>query len=188
MAGAILPRPRSRTIDGGTDVTRHYPTQSQTVRSIGRARAAAVELAIVAAIALVAGASALAAETVRTVGSLALYLGVVPAEMLQGHPGEHPEKKMHRGASDLRRQRHVLIAVFDAASGARIEDAVVTAKVGEPGLAKMEKRLEAMPIGGAASYGNFFSMPGGTYEIDVRVLVPSTGKVIDTRFTYAVPR
>lgn len=169
-------------------MSRHCLSQTRTVGLVSRLRAATAELTIVAVIALAAGASALAAEMVRTVGGLAIYLGVVPAEMLQGHPGEHPEKKMHRGASDLRRQRHVLIAVFDAATGARIEDAVVTAKVGEPGLAKVEKRLEAMPIGGAASYGNFFSMRAGTYEIDVRVLVASTGKLVDTRFTYAVPR
>lgn len=157
---------------------------------VRRLRAAAAELAIAASIAVIAGAGALAAETVQTVGGLAIYLGVVPAEILQGHPSEHPEKKMHRGApSDTRRQRHVLIAVFDAASGTRIEDAVVTAKVGEAGLAKVEKRLDAMPIAGAASYGNFFSMPAGrTYQIDVRVLQPTTGRAVDARFTYAVPR
>lgn len=166
-----------------------HAIRSPTPAMLGRLRAAGVELAIVAFLALVTGAGALAAETVRTVGGLAIYLGVVPAEILQGHPREHPEKKMHRRVpSDARRQRHVVIAIFDAATGARVENAVVSAKVGEPGLAKVEKRLEPMPIAGAASYGNFFSMPDGTYEIDVRVMQPSTGKVVDTRFTYAVRR
>lgn len=141
-------------------------------------------------LALLATGSAFAADTVQNVGGLTIYLGVLPAEMLKGRPANHAESTMHGGApADAGRQRHVLIAVFDAASGARIEDAVVTAKVGEPGLAKVEKRLEPMPIAGAASYGNYFSMSSpGTYQIEVRVVQPSTGRTVDARFTYVVPR
>jgi hypothetical protein len=134
-----------------------------------------------------------AGDSFRNTGGVAIYLGVVPAAMVQGHPPDHPERKMHGGVASGRSQQHVLVAIFDASTGTRIEDAVVTAKVGEPGLAVVEKRLEPMPIAGAMSYGNYFPMAApGPHRIGLRVLRPATGQTVEATFVYpplrAVPR
>jgi hypothetical protein len=96
---------------------------------------------------------------------------------------------MHGGAPAGRDRQHIVIAVFDASTGARIDDAQVTARVAEPGLSIVEKRLEPMPIAGAMSYGNYFAMPAkGTYRIDVRIVRPATGKTVDATFMYTLAR
>jgi hypothetical protein len=133
--------------------------------------------------------AALGADYYKTVGGYAIYVGILPAQIVQGHPGEHPERKMHDGAPPGRNQFHVMVALFDAASGARVEDAHVSAKVGEPGLAPVEKRLDSMPIAGAMSYGNYFPMPApGPYRIDLRIDRPSAGRTVNASFTYSPPR
>jgi hypothetical protein len=132
---------------------------------------------------------AYAAGDYRNVDGHAIYLGVVPAAIAQGHPPDHPEGKMHGGAPWGRGQHHVMVAVFDAASGARIDDAVVTAKVGEPGLTPVQRRLEPMLIAGAMSYGNYFALSApGPYRIELHIARPDAGRPIVTTFTYAPPR
>ena len=136
-----------------------------------------------------APAAAYAAENFRSIRGFAIYLGVLPAQLVQGHATDHPESKMHGGRPRRQSQQHIVVAVFDALTGARIEDAVVTAKVAESGRAVAQKRLEPMLIAGAMSYGNYFAMPAnGTYRIDVRVVRPATGKTVDATFTYTLPR
>jgi hypothetical protein len=49
-------------------------------------------------------------------------------------------------------------AVFDAATGERVEDAVVEARVAEPGLAGITRRLEPMLIADTVTYGNYFQL------------------------------
>lgn len=142
-----------------------------------------------AAALLGAPSAALAEGNVRNVGGFAIYLGVLPAQMVLGHAREHPEQKMHRGVPAGRGQQHVVVAVFDSSSGARIDDAIVTATVTEPGFAHIEKQLEPMPIAGAMSYGNYFPMPAkGPYRVDVRVVRPNTGKTADATFMVTPPQ
>lgn len=144
----------------------------------------ALRMAACAAV-VVLSPAAYAAGDYRSVGGYAIYLGVVPAAIAQGHPPDHPERRMHGGAPRGRGQHHVMVAVFDAASGARIDDAVVTAKVGEPGLAPVQKRLEPMRIAGAMSYGNYFALPPpGPYRIEVHIVrAGAVGPAVAT-FTY----
>jgi hypothetical protein len=133
--------------------------------------------------------AAIAADYYKSVGGYAIYIGILPAQIVQGHSREHPEGKMHGGAPSGRHQYHVVVAVFDASSGARVDDAQVAARVGEPGLAPVEKRLEPMPVAGAMSYGNYFPMAApGPYRIDVRVVRPGAGKTVEAAFTYSHPR
>ena len=56
----------------------------------------------------------------KIVNGVAIYLGVMPAEMILGHPKLHTEAKMHGGVPVGEHQRHVLVTLFDAASGKRI--------------------------------------------------------------------
>ena len=109
------------------------------------------------------------------------YLGVLPSAMIEGAE----ESAAHGGPKDGKHRVHVLVALFDATTSARIEDATVTARVAPVGLGGAEKPLEPMTLAGTRTYGNYFSLPGrGPYAITVEVLRPGMSRAIDIRFTY----
>jgi hypothetical protein len=123
------------------------------------------------------------AENSQTVNGYTVYLGVVPAEIVKGHEPGHPEREMHGGAPTRSRQYHVLIVIFETASGKRVTDARLVARVSEPGLAPMQKKLEPMEISGAMSFGNYFAMGGaGPYSIKLAIELPATQRKLDTEF------
>jgi hypothetical protein len=121
----------------------------------GLSRRTAIIAAIIAGGAV--GASAALAQTIddytRTAGGLTVYLGVMPAAIVKGHP-------MRSGAHTGPHEYHVVAAVFDAATGARISDAAVTAQVSGLGLSGTRKKLEPMEIAGTTTFGEFFNLPG----------------------------
>jgi hypothetical protein len=144
--------------------------------------------ALAAVVAAFVGAAA-AADYYKTTGNLAVYLGVLPAEMVHGHSPEHPEGKMHGGVPSSRRQHHVVIALFDAKDGSRVGDASVKARVGEIGLAPVQKNLERMTIDKTISYGNYFSMGSpGPYRIEIEIIRPGSTGPVKTTFEYSHPR
>ena len=57
-------------------------------------------------------------------------------------------------------QYHLVAAIFDATTGARIPDATVTAQVSGLGLAGPHKQLERMELANTITYGAFFNLPG----------------------------
>jgi hypothetical protein len=123
------------------------------------------------------------AESSQTVDGYTVYLGVVPAEFVKGHEAGHPERKMHGGAPYRRGQYHVMIALFETATGKRITDAHPVARVSEPGLAPMQKKLDPMEISGAMSYRNYFAMgSAGPYTIQLAIELPATKRKLDTEF------
>ncbi len=137
---------------------------------------------ILGAISLPAGA---ASPMSRVVDGVAIYLGVVPAAIVRGHPPEHPESTMHGGAvtGDI----HVVIALFDAKTGARITDAAVYASMKGPKRFRAEKKLEPMLVASAPSYGNYFSpYATGSYRIAVRVRLPAATRDIRASFTWTL--
>lgn len=81
---------------------------------------------------------------------LVVYFAVVPAAFALGHPADHTGREMHRNAPDGRYLHHLMVAVFDSATGVRITNADVTAvvqsapKPSEDGRVK----LESMAVGG----------------------------------------
>lgn len=99
-------------------------------------------------------------EQSKTAGGLRVYLGVVPAEIVKGLGAGSKEPPMHGGVPEGAHEYHVVAAVFDAATGARISDAVVTAEVSGLGLSGSRKKLEPMQIAGTTTYGGFFNLPG----------------------------
>ncbi|OAF07754.1 hypothetical protein AYJ54_16750 [Bradyrhizobium centrolobii] len=104
-----------------------------------------------------------AAETdqSKTAGGVTVYLGVVPAEIVKGLPASGAtERPMHGGIPKGPHEYHFVAAVFDAANGARVSDAVVTAEVAGLGLSGSKKKLEPMQIAGTTTYGGFFDLPG----------------------------
>ncbi|AAZ97276.1 conserved hypothetical protein [Thiobacillus denitrificans ATCC 25259] len=141
-----------------------------------------------AAIGLLSLNVSFAAEAPRDfqiVDGVAIYLGVVPAQIIQGHPKEHEERRMHGGVPASRYRHHLMVAPFDAASGRRIEDAQVTAAVTELGLASKRKTLEPMRIDDTVSYGNYFDIrSNGTYRIEVEIRRPGHAGPIKATFNH----
>ena len=129
-----------------------------------------------------------AADTSRhqVVGGVAIYLGIFPAELIQGHPKQHPEGEMHGGVPAGGHRYHITVALFDNASGKRISGAKVSAQVHEINLAGTQKKLEPMLIAGTVSYGNYFNMPATHNPYRIRVLIerPGVAGVIEAQFDY----
>ena len=90
----------------------------------------------------------------KSAGGLTVYLGVMPAEIVKGHPA------MHGGTPRGAHQYHVIVAIFEASSGARISDATVVAKVSGLGLSGPVTTLEPMRIADTTTYGTFVNLPG----------------------------
>ena len=150
-------------------------------------RAAFHAAAVLACILL--GAAALraqpASDGVATAGGLTAYLGVIPGEIVKGHPSTHPEGAMHGGAATGAHEYHVVVAIFDAVSGARMSDATVTAKVSGLALSGSEKALEPMAIADTVTYGGFFELPGADfYTVRVTVKRPGSQAPVVLEFRY----
>ena len=120
----------------------------------------------------------------KTADGLAIYLGVLPAAMIQGHQ-THPEERMHGGVPGGRHAYHVVAAVFDAVTGDRIENAVVQARVLPRGLPAETRALEPMEIAGTVTYGNYFTMGGNDpYRIEISITPSGTATPVAVTFSY----
>jgi hypothetical protein len=137
--------------------------------------------------AALAGASALAADSgsYKTKDGIAVYLGILPAAMVRGHPKDHPESAMHDGVPRGRDAYHVIAAVFDAASGKRVENANVEARVSPIGLAGVARTLEPMQIAGTVTYGNYFTIQSNEpYRILISIARGGETKPITLEFSH----
>lgn len=119
-------------------------------------------------------------------GGLAVYLGILPAEMVKGHTAGHQEATMHGGVPRGRHEYHMLVAVFEAASGERVVDADVTATIsglGHVGGSRLQ--LEPMKIENTVTYGNYVDFPGNDiYEIKILVKRPGISPSVSMQFSY----
>jgi len=110
----------------------------------------------------------------RQAGGLVIYLVVIPAAIVRGHPPEHTGRGLHGGVPAGRYVHHLLVALFDAATGARITDVEVTAAVhglSHPPGNRIE--LGPMTVAGASAYGGFATLPArDDYQIEVEVRRP----------------
>lgn len=96
-----------------------------------------------------------------------LYWGLVPAAVVSSM---HALEELHGGAPKSGGQvHHLVVALFDSASGRRIVDAVVRAQLSEVGIAESPPRyLVPMRIDDQASFGQVFgTAKGGTYRFRV---------------------
>ncbi len=91
------------------------------------------------------------AERHQQVDGMNIYLGVIPAQLTQEHPG------MHSGGADKKHRYHVLVALFDIKSGKRITDAKIKATISPLGMGGDTKELEPMHSK-LLSYGNYFTL------------------------------
>jgi hypothetical protein len=139
---------------------------------------------LLAGLLLVVSVTVAAGGNRQVVDGVAIYFGILPAELVRGHPPGHPESGMHGGVPVG--ENHLTVALFDDKTGKRIADAQVTATITGPDRFKLEKKLEPMLIAGTASYGNYFNMPGpGPYRITLRIRTPGIGRDIQAVFTWA---
>jgi hypothetical protein len=121
----------------------------------------------------------------KVVGGLAIYLGVMPAQIAKGHAPGHPERAMHGGPPRGQHQYHFVAAIFDDASKTRISDATVTAQISGLGLAGPRWKLEPMELSGTMTYGGFFNLPGrDLYTVRLTVERPGTAKPVVVDFKY----
>ena len=112
-------------------------------------------------------------DGVQTAGGLTIYLGVVPAAMVWGHPSGHPEAKMHGGAPASSHSMHIVAAIFNKTSGARISKANVTAHIVEPGGIQRSVRLQPMTVAGALTFGGYTTFARRIdYRIGIKVERP----------------
>lgn len=120
----------------------------------------------------------------RVADGMVVYFGILPAELVRGHPREHPESGMHGGVPIG--ENHLVIALFNDKTGKRITRAEITATITGPDRFKAEKKLESMVVAGAVTFGNYFTMPGpGPYRIAVRIRTPGIGHDVEATFTWA---
>ncbi len=126
-----------------------------------------------------------APENYQVVKDVEIFLGVIPAQIVRGHPREHPEASMHKGVPAKAHSDHVVVALFDKTTGQRIEDAKVTGSVMESGMSSKQKDLEVMRIAGSVTYGNYFTMQNSRiYHIKVRIHRPGIEDVVEAQFTH----
>lgn len=113
---------------------------------------------------------------------MTVYLGLMAAEVLRQHPQRYPAQmraKIPRAANTY----HVLLALFDNASGERITDAEVEARVSPVGLVGTTRRLDPMVVAGALTYCNYFKIkPTDTYLVEARIRRPGASRVVEVRF------
>lgn len=122
----------------------------------------------------------------QVVDGVEIQYGVVPAaRAAQAHRQKGAGKHPHPGAPSGADQYHVDVALFDAATRARITDAKVWATVRELNTAGKRKRLEPETFGDALSFGNYFRIRGeGPFRIVVEVALPGRKTPIEAQFDY----
>ena len=126
----------------------------------------------------------LAADSQRhqQVDGMDVYLGVMPAQLTQEHPG------MHGGKIDREHSYHILVALFDSKTHKRITDARVKATVSLLGMGGSTKKLEPME-GEPVSYGNYFLLhEPELYRIKVEIRRGDSKRVSVAEFVYRRPR
>lgn len=143
-----------------------------------RRQAAILSLALVMPVSSSIAAGAALREPYRSAGGLSVYLGLLPAAVLRG-----PDKQMHGGvaAPDA---FHIVAAIFDDASGTRIENADVVAIVEGLGhVGGTRVRLDPMTIAGTVTYGGFVRFPGrDRYSIVIEIRRPGRSEPIRVEF------
>lgn len=148
-----------------------------------------IALGLIAFLALVFFAlpAAAATEYEKHADGLAVYLGVVPAELLRGK-ADHLTT-MHGGLPFGSGSHHVLISVFDERTRRQLDDVAVEARIVPFGLGETVRALQPMKIGDTTTYGNFFPMTGaGPFIVRVSIRRPGQERPTQVQFNYAHPK
>lgn len=99
-------------------------------------------------------------QQLSTQGGVTAYLGLVPAEIIKGLTMSATAERGLRGHMPRRPHEYqILAALFNAANGVRISDAVVSVELSRPGSQSSRQKLTPMQIEGAATYGGVVDLP-----------------------------
>lgn len=117
----------------------------------------------------------------KLVKGMAIYIGIVPAEMLEGHNAS----KMHGGVPKGNIRFHLSVAIFNEKTGERLNNAQIKAQIFTVPEKTGFKELEPMEYGKALLYGNYFSLNAlGPYLIQLHIEHKKLPKAIDVEFHY----
>jgi hypothetical protein len=118
----------------------------------------------------------------KTVGGVAIYLGIVPAAAMRQNPDIYPAHELSKIPTN-KHPHHVMLALFDGPGGKRITDAIITAWVSPLALAGSTKTLDPTVVAGALTYCNYFRIsPSDTTVIQVKIRRPDAARMIQARF------
>lgn len=116
---------------------------------------------------------------------LVVFYAIVPAAQIRLYPKHGPEARMHGGVPKGPDMHHLMIALFDAGTLERIDDATVTATVAEVGLAGRRVRLEPFSVNGALTYCNYIRMARRTdYRIRIAIIRPAAAERTPVAFAF----
>lgn len=134
---------------------------------------------------LVSAGLASADDGYQSADGLSVYVGIMPASVVRGHPSDHEEGAMHGGAPAGRHPQHIVVAVFDTRTSDRIENAEIVATVSSLGHVSHERiDLEPMSIAGTITYGGFANFPGRSrYEIELSISIPDRDRPTHLTFS-----
>lgn len=141
---------------------------------------AAKRVCLIAVLSFAVPAEAGVVDGVKTVDGLTVYLGVVPAAVTRVHPSGHTERAMHGGiASPGLHDVHLMVALFDRASGRRVSNVSVTARIHGTGRNRGTVRLLPMTINGARTYGGYASL-GLDQDLMIALDIKRPGRALRT--------
>lgn len=140
---------------------------------------------IVAGLVLLAACMGASAQGRIERDGVVLYLGLVPEAIVSQ---QHAIGELHGGRPPGGGKiNHLVLALFDARSGSRIDNAVVRAQLSESGVVDgPPKYVPPMPVNGVGSYGQLFGMVGdGPYRF--RILVKPNDRKDEIEFNVIAP-
>jgi len=149
------------------------------------ALAGGVVLALLAAFGTEPTAAQPAPARTQTQG-LVFHYGLVPSEMVLSLPQSREEQRMHPGEARKGRN-HLVLAIFDAASGERIAKADVMVHITLLGGPSTTRALGPMDIAGKASFGAFVPVGApGIYKIRFEVKRPGVPGTESAEFEHRI--
>ncbi|MCA8204716.1 hypothetical protein LGM71_27120 [Burkholderia sp. AU33545] len=120
-----------------------------------------------------------------TTHGLTVRFGIVPAEKAP----RAPEEGGVPGDTKAQASYHFVVALLDARTGPRIDDAMILARMTSPASKARPKvqikRSPAFTVNGMVTYGNYFDMPwAGRYRIDLSVRRRDGADTVHVRLNY----
>ena len=117
-----------------------------------------------------------------TIDGMDVYLGLIQVNTLRQNPARYPNHQPGKFPSG-KHVYHVMLALFDKASGERITDAVVDASVVPLAFSGPKKNLHPTVVAGALTYCNYFRIsPLDSYVIRADIHRPETTQITRARF------
>lgn len=145
------------------------------------ARAAIAGFAAIGAV-IAQPVSAGVVDGVKTVDDLTVYLGVVPAAIVQGHKAELATA-VHGGLPRASIHNvHLVSAVFNKDSGLRIKPVQVRARFHGTNQNHWTVNLNPMMVNGKLTYGAFTNL-GDEQDVMISIEVIRRGRARATRIT-----